>query len=907
MGEDETEKPAFVYNAEKEMKEVTINGRVHSFEEGQTILDLLRSTGLEVPALCYDERLRPSSVCRICLVSIKGINRLQPSCRTLLAGNMEIETHSPEIENYRKEILHMLAKDYPLSEVTSQPQKEFHKWLRHYGTTNEMENHISTIDASHPYLQIDMSRCINCFRCVHICDKLQGQFVWHIVNRGDETKIISDSKDLFNHSSCVSCGACADTCPTGAIEDKNIIKYGLPDKTVKSVCAYCGVGCEIEVGIMNEKIIGIHPVKDAPVNKGHLCVKGRYAWDYNYAGDRITEPMIKKAGQWQTVSWEEAIVYCAQKLGSVTQQHGPDSIGIIGSARATNEDNYLIQKFARAVIGTNNIDNCARVCHQPTAKAMSMALGTGAATNSFDDIEKANTILIAGANTTGSHPIIGARIKQMVLKGTNLILIDPRKTELTRYANYHLQLKAGTNIPLLNAMANVIIEENLYDAAFINNRTEGWNSFKKEISEWTPERSAKICRVHPRLIREAARLYAKQSPSMSFHGLGLTEHTQGTENVIALVNLALLTGNIGIAGSGINPLRGQNNVQGAAAMGCDPSVYTGMASVRKERQRFEELWKTPLPAGKGLNLPEMLDAAIHDNLKAMWIIGYDVFFTMPDARHTENAFNKLGFLIVQDMFMNETAKKFADVFLPAASSFEKEGTFMNAERRIQKIRKTIARPSNAKADWEIACLMAAAMGSKEWFRYSTAEEIWNEIRKAWPAVYGITYDRLETAGIQWPCLDTNHPGTSILHTSSFPLEGGKAKLISVDFKPTAEKTSTAFPFILVTGRELYHFNAGNMTYRTANKDICRSDLLHLNPDDAMAIGLQSGDNVRISSQYGETSLPVFIDPAIKKGEAFSTFSNRDVFINKITNPHRDSYTQTPEYKVTAVRIEKINA
>ncbi|MFC0775065.1 formate dehydrogenase subunit alpha [Terrimonas alba] len=888
------------------MKQVTINGQVHSFEEGQTILDILRNTGTEVPALCYDERLHPSSVCRLCLVKIKGSNRLQPSCRTLLDVNMEIETHSPEIENYRKGILQMLAKDYPLPEVFSQPKREFHQWLQHYGITNEMGSHVSAIDASHPYLQIDMSRCINCFRCVHICDKLQGQFVWHIINRGDETKIISDSKDLFNHSSCVSCGACADTCPTGAIEDKNVIKYGMPDKIVKSVCAYCGVGCEIEVGIKNERIIGINPVKDAPVNKGHLCVKGRYAWEYNYADDRITEPMIKNAGQWQTVSWEEAITYCAQKLRSLIQQHGPDSIGIIGSARATNEDNYLAQKFARTVIGTNNVDNCARVCHQPTAKAMSMTLGTGAATNSFDDIEKAKTILIAGANTTESHPVIGARIKQMLLKGTNLILIDPRKTELADYASYHLQLKAGTNIPLLNAMANVIIDEKLYDTAFINNRTEGWELFKKRISEWTPERSAKICQVHPRLIREAARLYAAQSPSMCFHGLGLTEHTQGTENVIALVTLALLTGNMGVPGSGINPLRGQNNVQGAAAMGCDPSVYTGMASVRKERQRFETLWKTNLPAGKGLNLPEMLDAAAGDNLKAMWIIGYDVFFTMPDAKHSKNAFNKLDFLIVQDMFMNETAKNFADVFLPAASSFEKEGTFMNAERRIQKISKTTAPPSNAKTDWEIVCLMAAAMGRKDLFSYSTAEDIWNEIRKAWTTVYGITYDRLETGGIQWPCPSPDHPGTSILHTSGFPLEGGKAKLISVDFKPTAEKTSAAFPFILVTGRELYHFNAGNMTYRTANKDICHSDLLHLNPDDAMAIGLQSGDIARISSRYGETSLPVVIDPAIKKGEAFSTFNNKDIFINKITNPLRDSYTQTPEYKVTAVRIEKIN-
>jgi formate dehydrogenase major subunit len=617
--------------------------------------------------------------------------------------------------------------------------------------------------------------------------------------------------------------------------------------------------------------------------------------------------MIKRDDKWEIVSWRETIEYCAQKLKSILQQHGPDNIGIIGSARATNEDNYLVQKFARAVIGTNNVENCARVCHQPTAKAMSMVLGTGAATNSFDDIEQARTILIAGANTTESHPIVGARIKQMVLKGANLIIIDPRKTELAGYAKYHIQLKAGTNIPLLNAMANVIIEENLYDKDFINNRTEGWELFKEFIKEWTPERSAKICQIHPRIIREAARLYAARSPSMCFHGLGLTEHTQGTENVIALLNLALITGNMGIPGSGINPLRGQNNVQGAAAMGCDPSVYTGIASVRKERQRFEALWKTTLPAGKGLNLVEMLDAAIANNLKAMWITGYDVFFTMPDAKHSENAFHQLDFVIVQDMFMTETARKFADVFLPVASSFEKEGTFMNAERRIQKVRKIVPPPPGVKADWEIVCLMAAAMGGKELFNFSNAEEIWNEIRNAWSAVYGITYDRLETAGLQWPCPSLDHPGTSILHKESFPLAGGKAKLTATDFRPTIEQASSKFPFILVTGRELYHFNAGTMTYRTANTDICHTDLLHLNPDDANGIGLKEGDKARIISQYGEASLPVCIDAAIRKGEVFSTFNSKEVFVNKLTSPYRDSYTQTPEYKITAVRIEKIKA
>ncbi|THU38254.1 formate dehydrogenase subunit alpha [Niastella caeni] len=887
------------------MNQVTINNKDYSFEEGQTILNLLKQINIEVPALCHDERLHPASVCRLCLVKISGVDRLQPSCRTLLATGMIIETHLAEIEKYRKGIIQMLTKDYPLNEVIKYPQKEFHRWVNYYGLTKEMENKTSSvIDGSHPYIQVDMSRCINCFRCVRICNALQGQFVWHVIDRGEESKIISDSKGRFAESSCVSCGACADSCPTGAIEDKQAIAFGVPEKTVRSVCAYCGVGCEINAGVKDQKIVGIHPVQNAPVNKGHLCVKGRYAWEYVYANDRITQPMIRRQNQWETVTWNQAIEFCAQKLKSISQEHGPDSIGIIGSARATNEDNYCIQKFARTVIGTNNVDNCARVCHQPTAKAMSMVLGTGAATNSFDDVDEATTILLAGANTTGSHPVIGARIKQAVLKGANLIVIDPRKTELAKYATCHFQLKPGTNIPLFNAMANVIVTENLYDKAFVNNRTEGWELFKNFISEWTPEKAAKICRIHPRLIREAARLFAKQSPSICFHGLGLTEHTQGTENVIALVNLALLTGNIGKPGTGINPLRGQNNVQGAAAMGCDPSVFTGMASVRTERQRFEGIWKTTLTAGKGLNLPEMLEAASSGRLKAMWITGYDVFFTMPDANHTKHAFEKLDFVIVQDMFMNETAEKFADVFLPCASSFEREGTFMNAERRIQKVRKIIPVPPNVKPDWEIVCNMAVAMGRRELFNFSTAQDIWNEIRSTWAAVYGITYDRLENGGIQWPCPTTRHHGTTILHTESFPREGGKAKLSAIDFIPTPEQATTEYPVILVTGRELYHFNAGTMTYRTAIKDICHTDLLHVNPEDAAAFGLKDGDNARVISKYGETILPVYTDAAIRKGEAFSPFSNNLVFINKLTSSLRDNYVQTPEYKITAVRIEK---
>lgn len=889
------------------MLRVKINGKEHLCEARRTVLGLLKSIGNSVPALCYDSRLHPSSSCRLCSVKINGSSSLHPACSTLLADGMEIETHSDEIEGNRRNILRMLAKRYPLSAVKEHGHKEFHKWLKHYGITEEMQPAApGNVDDSHPYMRVDMSRCILCHRCVQICDSVQGQFVWHVVKRGDESLIIPDSKGLLGESSCVSCGACADTCPTGAIEDKNILHHGLPEKTVNTVCPYCGVGCEIAAGVKDNRITGVHPVLDSPVSRGHLCVKGRYAWSYLYANERITHPVLRYEGGWKQVTWKEAIRYCAQKLKSISRQYGPDSIGILASARATNEDNYLIQKFARAVIGTNNVDCCARVCHQPTAKAMSMALGTGAATNSFDDIEKARTILIAGTNTTENHPVVGARIKQRVLNGSTLIVIDPRKIELAHYAKYHLQLKPGTNIPLFNAMAHVIVEEGLYDREFVKNRTAGWEAFRKFITEWPPERAEAICHVPATLIRQAARTYAKESPSMCFHGLGITEHTQGTEGVLALVNLALLTGNIGKPGSGINPLRGQNNVQGAAAMGCDPAVFTGMASVRKDKMRFEDLWKTPLPGSRGFTLPEMLDAAFAGSLKCLWITGYDVFFTMPDVKHVKKAFENLDCLIVQDMFMNETASRFADVFLPAAASFEKEGTFMNSERRIQKIRKAVPAPSGAKADWEIVCALAAEMGKGNLFSFSNAEEIWNEIRRAWGAVNGITYSRLENGGIQWPCPDVSHPGTPILHTEAFSF-GDRARLFPVDFKPSAEKISRDYPLLLVTGRELYHFNAGTMTYNTANKTLRPTDFLHVHPADAEKMKLRKGERVKLISRYGDTVIPVKIDDAVNIGELFTTFNHAEVFVNTVIGPYRDSYVQTPEYKVTAVRIEKIKS
>jgi formate dehydrogenase major subunit len=884
---------------------VRINGEIHEFGEDISILDALRSIKIEVPTLCHDERLKPYGACRLCVVQVKGWARPVTACNTPLADGMEIETHTRELEDFRRTLLKLLAQRYPTEAVRRFPNKEFHLYVRTYGLEDDLlgKPDQSLVDDSHPYIHVDMSQCIYCYRCVRICEEVQGQFVWQVWNRGDATRILPDSGTTLLESSCVSCGACVDTCPSGALEDKGILSLGMPTVWTKTTCPYCGTGCEMTVGTRSGRIVSVRPELDAPVSKGHLCVKGRYAFDFVYAGDRITAPMIRQNGEWKHVSWNEVISFTADGLQRIVERYGPDGVGILGSARATNEENYLVQKFARVVLGTNNVDCCARVCHAPTAAAMKSMLGTGAATNSFDDIEKAHTILVCGANTTENHPIVGARIKQAALDGAHLIVIDPRQIELSRYADCHLQLRPGTNVPLLNAMACAIVEERLHDEDFLKERVLEWEEFRDFILLWTPEQVASICRVEAESIRKTARLYAMEKPAMIFHGLGMTEHIQGTEGVMCLVNLALLTGNIGKVGTGINPLRGQNNVQGSAHMGCEPDNLTGFVSIEEGKRLFEDVWRTSVPTKKGLNLMQMMDAAAGEKLKALWAIGYDVFLTNPNAHATRQAMKSLEFIIVQDMFLNETAREFGSVFLPVSSSFEKDGTFMNAERRIQRVRKVIEPVGESKPDWEIICQVAGVMGKGEFFDFHSSGEIWNEIRSVWKVGSGITYERIEQAGLQWPCPSEAHPGTQILHTETFPI-GKRAALRRVEYRPTTEMTTEDFPFLLVTGRTLYHFNAGTMTLRTANTKLHPTDFLDVSPEDAQRLELREGDRVKVLSRYGEAVLPVKINSYVKPGELFATFHTAEAFLNYVTSPHRDNHVKTPEYKVTAVRIEK---
>ena len=893
------------------MLQVTINGSAHQFPEGLTINEALGKIGTEVPTLCHDDRLEPYGSCRLCAVEIKGLNGLATACNTPLRDGMEILTHSPTVQGVRKTLLGLLAKDYPAEAVTQFPDKQFHRYLREYevparGSRTAPPPAVPFMqDASHPYINVDMSQCVTCYRCVRICEEVQGQFVWKAWNRGDTTRILPVRGTTLLDGGCVSCGACVDTCPSGALEDITVLARGAPTEWTKTICSYCGTGCEMHVGTRAGQITSIRPSLDGPSNHGHACVKGRYAFDYVYAQDRVTSPLIRRAGVWQRVSWNEVNQFIAERLRESAAKFGPDSIGLLSSARGTNEENYVAQKFARVVLGTNNIDCCARVCHSPTAAAMKMTLGTGAATNSLDELEVARTILVCGANPTDGHPVTGARIKQAARHGANLIIIDPREIELCEFATLHLQLHAGTNVVLFNALGAAIIDEGLSDEEFIRTRLTEYAEYRDFIREFLPEKVEKICGVPAAKIRAAARLYATAKPALSVHGLGMTEHIQGTEGIMALVNLALLTGNIGKPGTGINPLRGQNNVQGAPHMGCEPKLLAGYVPIEEARAKFESAWQGPLPTHPGLNMIDMMEAADAGKLKILWSIGYDIVMTNPNMHATRRSLEQLDLVIVQDLFMNETAKEFGDVFLPAASSFEKDGTFMNGERRLQRVRRAALPQGEARSDWEIVCAVAHTMGQGRHFAYQSAQEIWDEVRALWPDGAGISYARLdELGGLQWPCLTADDPGTTILHKDRFT-HGLTTALRRIEYVAPPVLTTAAYPFLLTTGRNLYQYNAATQTARTPNDRLHATDYLQLAPVDATRLDLHEGEIVRLCSEQGSADLPVQLSGHVKPGEVYTTFHSTRVFLNQITTAHRDRYTKTPEYKITAVRIEKL--
>lgn len=881
------------------MLRLTIDGIDTEFEEGQTILQAAQAVGIEIPTLCHDPRLEPIGGCRLCIVSTNRSNRPVTACNTRAIDGDVVETATPEVETLRRTLLAGLARHFRPSDEVRLPDNQFMDLVQKYGVAEQLGQGHGEVDDSHPYIRVDMGRCITCFRCVRICAEVQGQFVWEVWGRGANTRIVADSGGSLIDSSCVSCGACADTCPTGAIIDKSLVGVEGGISWTRTTCEYCGTGCEFFAGTHAGHLVATRPVISAPSSRGHLCVKGRYAHSYVYANDRISEPMLRQKDEWREVSWAEALEFTARRLTEIKEARGPGALGVLGSARATNEDNYLAQKFARLVLGTNNVDCCARVCHAPTATAMAMVLGTGAATNSFDDIELADAFLVAGANPLENHPVVGARIRQRVFSGADLVLIDPRHTELAEIAALHLAPVPGTDVALFNAMAAAIIEADLVDEEFVTNRVDGLDRFKEHIESWTPEKAEKITGVRARDIREAAEIYALTNASMAFHGLGLTEHAQGTESVIALVNLALLTGNLGKPGSGVNPLRGQNNVQGSAHMGCEPTRLTGYQPIEVLRGLAEEVWGAPIPSTPGFDLLKMLDRARVGELKALYCIGYDIFLSTSDANSTALALEKLDLLVVQDIFMNETASRFGHVFFPACSAFERNGTFMNSERRVQRVRKSLEPIGNSQPDWQIICNLATAMGHE--MHYGDEAEIWDEIRKVWKPGAGIDYQRLEAGGIQWPCPDSASLGTGILHVDSFAGQA-RAELRCLDHIESSQVPTDAFPLILITGRTLYSFNAGTMTARTSNLEFRATDTLDISPEDARSRNLIDGGRAKVMSRHGEVTLPVRLDDRVKPGVVFATFHDPSLLVNFAVSSGRDSFASTPEYKRTAVEV-----
>ena len=869
----------------------------------------------KVPTLCDDPNLAPYGACRVCSVEVAlvkdGPTRVVASCHTPVVEHQHIFTNNENLKTLRKNIVELVLTDHPMECGTCEVNNncELQKVANDLGISDHRYNNPKQHkgipkDTSHSYMRMNLDHCINCGRCVRACDEIQGSFVLTMSGRGFESRITTDNNMLFGDSSCVSCGACAHTCPTDAISDIFKSKSADIDKKVRTTCSYCGVGCNLEASIKDNKVVSIDTPKETEVNAGHTCVKGRYAFGFYDHPDRLRTPLIKRNGKFEKATWDEAYEFIKNELNRIIKDHGPDAIAGISSARCTNEENYLFQKMIRAVVGTNSVDCCARICHSPTAWGMQQTFGMGAATNSTDDIYHADLFLVIGANPTTAHPVTGAKIKQQVMKGKKLIVLDPVTTEIAKLADYHIKLRPGTNVAVLNMMLHFIIKAKLHNVDFVRDRTEGFEKFIKEIERQDVDQLAKIAGVDKEMVKQAAIAYATAKNSMEFHGLGVTEHEQGSKTVMLIADLAMITGNIGRKGVGVNPLRGQNNVQGAADMGCQPHQGAGYFNVAEEKNQkyYSEKYGVTHPTKPGLKIPEMFDAAIKKDLKAVWIIGEDIVQTDPDSSHVIKAMNSLELLVVQEIFMSETAK-LATVVLPGTTFLEKDGTFTNTERRIQRVNRAAPPLTGTKTDAVIVTQMMQKLGFDQ--PNYDADLVLKEIADVVPFFKGVTRERLGEFGLQWP-VEADGTDTKILYKETFKL--GKGQLKNFDWKESAEITNNQkeYPLILTTSRALQHYNCGTMTRRTNNIELMDEGILLIHPKDAAQRDLITGDFGRLYSGRGKVDLKVEVTDKVKQGVVFTTFHFPEHMVNMVTGHGKDEETMCAEYKVSSVDIKKIS-
>ena len=913
------------FGTPKSTKEKIVNLKIDGFDvsvpEGTSIMRAAAEAGINVPKLCATDNLDPFGSCRLCLVEIEGRRGYPASCTTPVAEGIEVKTETPKLEDLRRGVMELYISDHPLDCLTCATNGDCELQdmagrvgLREVRYGYEGENHLSAVkDESNPYFTFDPSKCIVCSRCVRACEEVQGTFALTIDGRGFESKVSAGNKD-FMDSECVSCGACVQACPTATLIENSIIEQGIPDRKVTTTCAYCGVGCSFNAEIQGDQVVRMTPNKNGGANHGHSCIKGRFAWGYTTHQDRITTPMIRKSikDPWQKVSWDEAISYAASEIKRIQKKYGTNSAGAISSSRCTNEEVWVVQKLARAGFGNNNVDTCARVCHSPTGYGLKQTLGESAGTQNFDSVMKSDVIMIIGANPTDGHPVFASHMKRRLRQGAKLIIVDPREIDLVKNsvhikADYHLKLRPGTNVATINAISHVIATEGLIDNDFVQERceTEAFKYWLQFISDKrnSPEVLESETGIPADTIRAAARLFAKEKNGSIYYGLGVTEHSQGSTMVMAIANLAMATGNIGREGVGVNPLRGQNNVQGSCDMGSFPHEFPGYRHVSddKTRESFEKAWSVKLQGEPGLRIPNMLDEAISGKFKALYCEGEDIAQSDPNTQHVTHALESMECVIVQDLFLNETAM-YAHVFLPGASFLEKSGTFTNAERRISPVRK-VMQAKNGYEDWEITQMLSNALGYP--MNYKHASEIMDEISSMMPTFEGVSYEKLDRLGsIQWPCNDNAPEGTPTMHSEEFVR--GKGKFFITEYVPTTEKVNAKFPLIMTTGRILSQYNVGAQTRRTKNSTWHSEDLVEIHPHDAEERGILENDWVGISSRAGDTVLRAKITERVQPGVVYTTFHHPESGANVITTENSDWATNCPEFKVTAVQVSKVS-